>query len=55
MDSRRKGGPKSLGEKGGRERGMMEEEEEEVKGRWSRSTWLGETASSMGSHRWEIE
>ena len=26
-----------------------EEEEEEEK--WSRSTWPGETASSMGSHR----
>jgi hypothetical protein len=28
--------------------------EEEVEGRWSRNMWLGETASYMGSHRWEI-
>jgi hypothetical protein len=31
------------------EREKAEEEEEEEK--WSRSTWPGETASSMGSHR----
>jgi hypothetical protein len=24
---------------------------EEVKGEWRRSTWLGETASYIGSHR----
>jgi hypothetical protein len=26
--------------------------EEEVEGKWSRSTWPGETASSKGSPRW---
>ena len=30
-------------------------EEEEVEGRWSRATWLGEAASSQGSHSWGIE
>jgi hypothetical protein len=45
----------TLGEKRerGGERGMTEEEV--VEGRWSRSLWLGETTSYMGSHRWEIE
>ena len=43
---------KSLGEKGER---MRERTREEVEGRWSRSTWLGETTSYKGSHRWEIE
>ena len=27
---------------------------EEVEGRWSRTTWLGEAASSKGSHSWGI-
>ena len=30
-------------------------EEEEVEGRWSRTTWLGEAVSSKGSHSWGIE
>ena len=41
---------KRLGErKGG---GMTEEEE--VEGRWSRTTWPGEATSSKGSHSWGI-
>lgn len=31
-----------------RERGT----EEKVEGKWSRSMWPGEMASSKGSHRW---
>ncbi|KRY98034.1 hypothetical protein T11_11522 [Trichinella zimbabwensis] len=30
-------------------------EEEEVEGRWSRTTWPGEATSSKGSHSWGIE
>ena len=30
-------------------------EEEEVEGRWSRTTWPGEATSSKGSHSWKIE
>jgi hypothetical protein len=40
---------KSFGEKREGRRGKMEEEE--VEREWSRSLWLGETASYMGSHR----
>ena len=29
-------------------------EEEEVEGKWSRTTWPGETASSKESHSWGI-
>jgi hypothetical protein len=36
------------GERGRRRRREMEEEE--VEGRWSRTTWPGEAASSKGSH-----
>ena len=49
---------------GGREEGGEETrkcgrprktEEEEVGGRWSRTTWPGEATSSKGSHSWGIE
>ena len=29
-------------------------EEEEVEGKWNRSTWPGETVSYKGSHSWGI-
>jgi hypothetical protein len=49
---------KSIGVEGREEqrrrRRWKEDEKEEVEGRWSRSTWLGET-SYMGSHRWETD
>lgn len=32
-----------------------EDKEEEVEGRWSRSVWLGEAASSKGSCIWGTE
>lgn len=54
MGRRREGEAEKFGGKGReeeRERRTMEEEE--VEGRWIRSTWLGETASYMASHRWE--
>lgn len=57
-----KGGLKVLDtdrEKGGREtrRGRRERktEEEEVEGKWSRSTWPRETTSCKGFRRWGIQ
>lgn len=46
------------GDKGGgetREEGERKTEGEEVEGRWSRSTWPEETASSKGSPSWGVE
>jgi hypothetical protein len=35
-------------------RGRERKTGEEVEGKWSRSTWPGETSSYKGSHSWEI-
>ena len=43
------------GRRKGRQRRERRMEEEEVEGRWSRSTRPGGTASSKGSHSWGIE
>jgi hypothetical protein len=32
--------------------GEREDAEEEVEGKWSRSTWPGETTTYKGSHIW---
>ena len=37
-----------------RQKRERKEEDEEVEGRWSRTTWLGGATSSKGSHSWGI-
>lgn len=42
------------GSRGLREGEERETEEEDLEGRWSRTTWPGEATSDKGSHSWRI-
>jgi hypothetical protein len=50
LGRRREDGAESLGDK--EEKKEERTMEEEVEGKWSRSTWSGEIVSYKGSHRW---